>query len=117
MQNPTDLFAVLLAKSLSGGGGGEGDCNIIAKTTEQWNATPRLVSQKNTIYVYTDFDVIDGVNIPALKIGDGSTFVVALPFLAGSAVTITPQDVDSWDNKVTAYQDDVDNENLILSKL
>jgi len=117
----SDLFAILLARATGGGGGGggggDGNCSIIAKTTAQWNATPRLVSHKDTIYVYTDFDEQNGVDIPAIKIGDGTTFVVALPFLAGSAVTVTPQQVESWNNKVTAYQDESDGENLILSKI
>lgn len=88
---------------------------IESKTTAEWNETPQLISKKNTIYVYTDFDTTGGVNKPAIKVGDGLSYVNALPFLAGSSVSITPSQVESWDNKVTAYIDETDNETLVLS--
>ena len=90
-----------------------GNCNVIVKTTDQWNADPTIVSTINTIYVYSDFDTKDGVNIPAAKIGDGLAYVIDLPFINSSGVT--PEDIERWNNKVSAYIDAYNNEILVLS--
>lgn len=93
-----------------------GNTDTYAKTTAEWESDPALISQVNTIYVYTDFDNIGGENIPAIKLGDGVTAIVNLPFLAGSSSTVTPQKISFWDDKVTAYADPFDVETLVLSK-
>lgn len=69
-------------------------------TSNGWAAKPALVSEKDATYVYTDFDTVDGVDIPAIKIGDGVTTVVMLPF--ASANGITADRMASWDSKVSA---------------
>ena len=69
-------------------------------TSNGWATKPTLVSEKDATYVYTDFDTVDGVDIPAIKIGDGVTTVVMLPF--ASANGITADRMASWDNKVSA---------------
>lgn len=65
-----------------------------------WAAQPTLVSELNAIYVYTDFDSADGRHIPAMKIGDGVTRVVELPFSAANGITATK--IAEWDSKVSA---------------
>lgn len=85
-------------------------CIIIAKTTAEWAADPSLISQKNTVYVYTDYDTKNGVDIPGAKIGDGLAYVVDLPFVFG----ITKEDIESWNNKIAVRMDDVDIEKLIM---
>ena len=90
---------------------------IYSNTTDYWNSQSTLISEENAIYVYTDYSKDEhDQDVPAIKIGDGSTFVVALRFVAGSDTTITPAEIDSWNNKVTASISELDNENLILSK-
>jgi len=58
---------------------------VLSNTTEEWNETPELVSKENYIYVYTDYKttLIDGneVDVPGLKIGDGETLLIDLPFV------------------------------------
>ena len=65
-----------------------------------WAAQPTLVSELNAIYVYTDFDSADGRHIPAMKIGDGVTRVVELPFSSANGITATK--IAEWDSKVSA---------------
>lgn len=84
---------------------------IYYNTTDYWNSQSTLVSESNTLYVYTDYDVADEKNIPAFKVGDGITVVKDLPFLAGS---VTSAQIATWDNKVSASISDTDNENLLL---
>lgn len=91
-----------------------GNCDIIAKTTAQWNADPTLISKLNTLYVYTDYETQDGVDIPALKVGDGLAYLIDLPFTYTGDVT--PEQLAFWNNKVTAYMDPTHIETLILSK-
>ena len=65
-----------------------------------WAAQPTLVSKLNAIYVYTDFESADGRHIPAMKIGDGVTRVVELPFSSANGITTTK--IAEWDSKVSA---------------
>lgn len=99
-----------------GGGGGEGNTTILYGTTSYWNNS-QLVSQVDTIYVYTDYTTVDGKMTPAIKIGDGNAYIVDLPFLVGSISSVTQQDIENWNNKVTAKIDPNNNENLILTTL
>lgn len=87
---------------------------ILYGTTESWDAQATLVSQQKTIYVYTDYQVDEGKNIPGFKVGDGITLLINLPF-TGSEGGVTDAERESWNNKVTAFIDPEDEENLIFS--
>lgn len=100
--NGSDKWKIKATQLLNEGGGGGGDANIITKTTAEWNALTTLVSELDTIYVYSDFKTVDGVNIPAVKIGDGLAYVVDLPF---STRAITQEQIDDWDSKVKVRTD------------
>lgn len=97
----------------SGSGGGEKQ--IYSDTTANWNANPTLISKKDVIYVYTDYAMKDGQPISAMKVGDGLAYVIDLPFTYMG--NVTNEQIAFWNNKITAYMDEVDTENLILSKL
>lgn len=68
------------------------------------------------------------VDVPGVKIGDGTSYLIDMPFVAddigaqllehiqNTVVHITPQDRVFWDNKISSYVDSGDAENLILSK-
>ena len=87
--------------------------SIYANTTDYWDAQLSLASEENAIYVYTDYDVTNEGNfIPAIKIGDGTTIVKNLPFIAGS--NITEYDIENWNNKVAVKVNPGDDEDLIL---
>jgi hypothetical protein len=93
---------------LNAGGGGGGDTEIIVHTTAEWQNLTSLVSKKGGIYIWSDYKTENGIDIPAIKIGDGLAYVVDLPF-ATQAITLSQ--IQSWNNKVSAR---ISGENLIL---
>lgn len=93
--NGSDKWKIKATELLNQNVGGN---NIITKTTAEWNVLTSLVSEANTIYVYSDYKTVDGVDIPAIKIGDGLAYVVDLPF---STQSITQEQIDNWDEKVS----------------
>lgn len=88
--------------------------NAYSKTTAEWSADPTLISEKDALYIYTDYKEKDGVVIPGIKIGDGFAYVVDLPF--STDVGITDEERAFWNNKVTAFIDPFDDEVLVLTK-
>ena len=91
------------------------DINIIdSKTTAEWNSDPDLIAQKNMIYIYTDYDEVQGQKIPAIKIGDGTTYLIDLPFTSMGEGNVTPEQIEFWNNKVRVYIDENNQENLIF---
>lgn len=97
--------------------------HVRCETTEYWENHP-LQTTKGCVYVYTDYQQIDNNDVPGVKIGDGNAFLADLPFLdavyakhiADTVIHVTQADRDRWDNKVTCYLDNYDDENLVFSK-
>lgn len=99
-----------------------------SRTAAEWNQDRDYQSEINVIYIYREYKQINGVKVSAIKIGDGTSYLIDLPFvgeefsqrlenhIADTVAHITNQERDFWNNKVTVYEDTVDNENLILSK-
>lgn len=87
---------------------------ILTATTEEWNSNPTLVSKKNTLYIYSDYDNNGSTDIPAAKIGDGSAYLIDLPFIESGGITY--EQIQSWNNKVTAFINPENPSNLVLSK-
>lgn len=87
-----------LEKAVEDAGSGSG--KIYRNSSAGWAAQPTLISELNATYVYTDYDTKDGVNIPAIKIGDGVTTVVTLPFASSNGITVAK--IAAWDSKVSA---------------
>lgn len=60
------------------------EAHIYYSNTAGWDGQPSLIAERGAIYVYSDHRtaVIDGntVTIPGMKIGDGSTYLIDLPF-------------------------------------
>lgn len=50
-----------------GGSSSPTECN----STEYWSSHGDLVPNKGQIIVYTDYKVVDNVNVPGIKIGTG----------------------------------------------
>lgn len=92
--------------------------------TQYWNAEATLVGEKNSIYIYTDYQQKDGQNIAGIKVGDGSSYLIDAPFLDvlyldhinDSAIHVTAEEKEFWNNKVTAYYSLTDLETMILTK-
>ena len=104
---------------------------IYYDTTANWNLQPSLVSERGSVYVYSDYQQIDdGLGnitfIPSVKIGDGTTYVIDLPFntdllttqmndhISNTTIHITANERTYWNGKVSAVIDVNDTENLLL---
>ena len=54
-------------------------------TSEYWRVNPQFVPLDGEIIIYTDYQVVNGRFVPAVKIGDGKTAIVSLPFVIGGS--------------------------------
>jgi len=97
---------------------------IFYDTIANWNLHPDLVSVRGCIYVYSDYMTDeDDNNIPGIKIGDGSSYLIDMPFtdslykehIEDTVHHITSAEREAWNNKVRCYLDTLDNENLIFT--
>lgn len=107
--------------------------SIESNTESGWNSTPSLMSRENVVYVYLDHNSYEDeqggtVYVPAMKVGDGTTYLIDLPFVESGFETdalydhinnteihITQQERNSWNNKVRAYIDPDHEDTLVLS--
>ena len=85
-------------------------------TTAGWASKTTLMSTADVFYIYTDYQtIVEGTSttyIAGIKIGDGTTYVVDLPFVS----SVTSQEKNFWNNKVTCYLDANNAETLVFSK-
>ena len=90
--------------------------NILIGNRESWGADPKLIAEYAVIYVYTDYK--EGQ--PGIKIGDGTSYLIDLPFIgattqevlehiANSNIHVSQQDRQSW------VKTGINGENLILA--
>lgn len=70
------------------GAGSGGNANVVIDTTAHWAERADYVPKQAVIVIYSDRYVIEGINYPGMKIGNGVTVVGDLPFL-GDGVEIT----------------------------
>ena len=105
--------------------------NFKSMTTAQWATQTQLVSQPNTIYIYTDHHTkSDGnggtIDIAGFKLGDGQAYVIDLPFLNvdeeafnehvnNALVHITNSERTSWNNKCSCFIDNNNTETLVFT--
>ena len=106
-----------------------------SKTTAQWNTDITTISKKDVLYIYTDYKIIeqDGKEylLPGLKIGDGTSYLVDLPFINDgdnsvfnnmllnhmndNTIHITENERIFWNNKLN-YESQLINETLVLNR-
>lgn len=96
--------------------GVSGKKEVVSNTTEGWNSQITLISQKDVIYVYTDYKVVDEKQVPNIKIGDGNAYLIDLPFAIPNMpdIEITQEQINYWNNKVAVMLDILDPENVIF---
>lgn len=85
---------------------------VYAATTAEWDAQTTLVSERNAIYVYTDYDTVDDEPVPSIKIGDGVTLAKDLTFLGTQG--ITSADIDAWNAKVSTTTSGASDDTLVF---
>lgn len=101
-------------------------------TVEYWNSHPTERAALGELIVYTDYaHTVDSqgniLYIPKIKIGDGSTVIMDLPFVGDDLNLLIESHIlddnlhlrqgerEFWNNKVTTVLDDITNENLIFT--
>ena len=92
-----------------------------------WNNKRTLVSERATLYIYYDYGQLDDKDVPSAKIGDGTSYLIDLPFIGEQImrilidhinnydVHITADDRAFWNNKSAAFLDAQASETLVLS--
>ena len=112
------------------------DLGIVSEnTTAGWNDNPQYLPKAGEICVYTDHITVQDdqghdVVFPGIKIGDGNSFLIDLPFAddgtrylvlqrlsqheQNMAIHVSPEDRVFWNNKLNY---DVAEEELILNRL
>lgn len=109
---------ILVGSHIFGGGS-----NVIQKTTAEWDSTPDLIAQDGVIYVYTEHHVLENKPIPGVKIGDGVTKLIDLPFIEewyqhhvdDRIIHVTQADRDRWDNHLQVYVDPIEQDTLVFA--
>lgn len=105
-----------------------------SKTVEEWNSDKDLISQKGTLYIYSNYKIINDeddneIFLPGIKLGDGKAFLIDLPFLNtdpfdeqilnhinNNIIHISLQDRKFWNNKLNLIQPTAESQTLILNK-
>lgn len=103
-------------------------------TREYWDTQLSLIAQEGALYIYSDYQtIVDDVgnvtNLAGIKIGDGSAYLIDIPFItdamssalfehiSNTDVHTTLAEKQFWNNKVSSYLDHSNTENLIFSKV
>lgn len=108
--------------------GGGGNANVLIDTTAHWAGRIDYIPKQGTIVIYSDRNVIDEVNYPGIKIGDGLAYLADLPFFGdditaqimavvnahmnNTTIHVTQAEKNYWNNKLDSG---VDGERLILT--
>ena len=105
-------------------------CTVSENSTEGWSTMPSYVPKNGEICIYTDYyKQEDSEDVyPAIKIGDGKSYLADLPFIEegsqkqimnelqnhfnNSDIHVTPEEKNFWNNKLNY---NLSNENLIFT--
>lgn len=93
---------------------------ILYDTKEGWDSKPDLISEKDTLYVYTNYD---GQGSVELKFGDGLAYLIDLPIqdkaiiehISDTDIHVSPEDRERWNDKVRCYVSTVKDENIVFT--
>ena len=100
---------------------------VHSDTEANWNNQRLLIGQENHIYVYLDHSIVNNVPVPAIKIGNGNSYLIDQPFASPDTQTllehiwnteihITQEERTFWNNKVRSTFDQATPRTLILTK-
>lgn len=94
-------------------------------TTANWNKATEFIPLPGEVIIYTDRHNENDKIVPGIKIGDGITTIVNLPFIDevvkkdlkdhtdNNEIHITQEERTSWNNKLNC---EYNNENLIFNR-
>lgn len=103
-----------------------------SKTVEEWNSDKDLISQKGTLYIYSNYKIVNDqedneIFLPGIKLGDGKAYLIDLPFLNTDAfneqildhinnkiIHVSLDDRRFWNNKLNLVQPE--SQTLVLNR-
>lgn len=78
-------------------------------TTANWDAQVQLTAERGVVYIYSDHAVDeDGKTVAGIKIGDGTSYLIDMPFVNG---------IGGTSGGITVYLDSTDPENVVFIDL
>ena len=102
---------------------------ISIDTTKGWNDKLTYIPSNGEIVIFSDRHIVEGVNYPGIKIGDGKAYVVDLPFFGDdetdyivgllnghindASIHVSNEDREFWNAKLN-YE--TNGENLIFTR-
>ena len=105
-----------------------------SKKKSEWDADRDIIAEKDVLYIYSDYKTIqkDGKQllVPGLKIGDGVSYLIDIPFvnninsefedllldhINNKVIHVSAYDREFWDNKLNLDLE-LQDENLILNR-
>ena len=100
-----------------------GSCKVVYNTTAFWNSYPDLVAKRGYIYIYSDYMQSGGQDIAGFKAGDGSSYLIDMPFtdklsvehIQNNTIHITQEEREFWNNKVRCYIDPLNAHGIIFT--
>lgn len=100
-----------------------GGCKVVYNTSAFWNSDPTLVARRGYIYIYSDCQQFDGQNIAGFKVGDGTSYLIDMPFtdkipmehIQNGVIHITDEERTFWNNKVRCYIDPLNAHGVIFT--
>ena len=103
--------------------------DLICRTTAEWASDLNYVPARGTLLVYLDkYQVDENQFVPGLKIGDGTSYGIDLPFvgdniardlldhISNATIHITGEEREFWNNKLNCSTEIVD-ETLTINRL
>ena len=89
-----------------------------SQTKQEWDSDLTFISELNVLYIYSNYKTIQKddqeIIVPGIKIGDGKSFLIDLPFLNGASgfdeilidhidsnnIHVSQTDRNFWNNKL-----------------
>lgn len=120
-----EVYGLLLAKIKKGGasGGiadevikdmddrlGKLESQVRCGSTAQWNSEPTYIPAEGQMIIYTDIVGEDGKTHSNIKIGDGSAYIVDLPFITDYPVSVVEKKIDDHTADTDAHVSKEDRE-------
>ena len=98
---------------------------VLAATEAQWNSNPQMIAEADTLYIYTDHDTVDGQPIPAMKVGDGTSYLIDKMFITDNTSTLlnhindltihtNSREKAFWNNKVACDESQIPLQSLLI---
>jgi len=80
-----------------------GDAKITMHTTAEWNEIKTYVPDRAEVCIYSDREIIDGIPRPGIKIGDGNSHVIDLPFFGEDKYNKVIEELDAHMSDATSH--------------